>query len=190
MRKTRFTLLLAALGFATSLSATELQRAIDSDYPYLEGLFKHLHANPELSMQEFETSDRLAAELSGLGYVVTRGINKTGLEYASAARQVNLESIEMPVMHACGHDMHVTSLVGVARRMVELKDQWSGTLMLLGQPAEEALGGAKGMVADGLYERMGRPDYALALHVIAKYPAGKIAFNDGLMYSSADTVRP
>ena len=85
--------------------------------------------------------------------------------------------------------MHVTSLVGVARRMLELKEQWQGTLMLLGQPAEEALGGAKGMVADDLYERVGRPDYALALHVIAKYPAGKIAFNDRLMYSSADSIQ-
>jgi hippurate hydrolase len=83
----------------------------------------------------------------------------------------------------------MTSLVGVARQMVALKNQWSGTLMLLGQPAEEALGGARGMVKDNLYERVGRPDYALALHVIAKYPAGKIALNDGLMYSSVDTVR-
>jgi len=85
--------------------------------------------------------------------------------------------------------MHVTSLVGVARRMVELKQSWRGTLLLLGQPAEEDLGGARAMVADGLYRRVGRPDFALALHVIAKLPAGKIAFSDGLMYSSADTVR-
>jgi hippurate hydrolase len=92
-------------------------------------------------------------------------------------------------MHACGHDMHMATLVGVARRMVELKEQWQGTLLLLGQPAEEALGGARAMIADRVYERVGRPDYALALHVIAKYPAGKIAFSDGLMYSSGDTVR-
>lgn len=91
-------------------------------------------------------------------------------------------------MHACGHDMHMTSLVGVARRLVAMKSDWRGTLMLVGQPAEENGGGAKGMVADGLYRRFGRPDAALALHVIPKYPAGKIAFSDGLMYSSADTV--
>jgi hippurate hydrolase len=102
---------------------------------------------------------------------------------------VNLEGVEMPVMHACGHDMHVTTLVGVARRMVALKDRWRGTLLLVGQPAEEAIGGARAMVADGIYERVGRPDFALALHVIAKYPAGRIAFSDGLMYSSVDTVR-
>jgi hippurate hydrolase len=198
--------------------ASELQEAIAADYPYLEALFKHLHANPELSMQEFKTSDRLAKELENLGYTVSRNIGKTGLvgtlrngdgpvlliradmdglpveeksglPYASKVHQVNLEGIEMPVMHACGHDMHVTTLVGVAKRLAEAKDRWRGTLLLLGQPAEEALGGAKAMVQDDLYGRVGRPDFALALHVIAKYPAGKIAFSDGLMFSSADTVR-
>ena len=130
-------------------------------------------------MQEFKTSDRLAEELQSLGCEVTREIGKTGLvgimkngdgptvmiradmdgfpvlgktglDYASKATEVNLEDAEMPVMYACGHDMHMTTLIGVARPMVELKDQWQGALMLLGQPAEEALGGAKAMVADGL----------------------------------------
>lgn len=211
-------IVVATLTGAAPATAASLGAAVTADYPYLDALFKHLHANPELSMQEFKTSDRLALELEQLGYTLTRSIGKTGLvgtlrngdgpilliradmdglpvqegtglNYASKALQVNLEGTEMPVMHACGHDMHVTSLVGVARRMVELKDQWQGTLLLLGQPAEEAIGGALAMVADRLYERVGRPDYALALHVIAKYPAGKIAFSDGLMYSSADTVR-
>jgi amidohydrolase len=210
--------LIATALTASSVFASPLQDAIESDYPYLDSLFKYFHENPELSLQEFKTSDRLAQELEALGFTVTRNIGKTGLvgtmrngdgpilliradmdglpvlektdlDYASSVRQVNLEGIEMPVMHACGHDMHMTSLVGVARRLVEMKDQWRGTLLLLGQPAEESLGGAKGMVLDNLYERVGRPDYALALHVIAKYPAGKIAFSDGLMYSSADTVR-
>ncbi len=210
---------LVALSIAApSVGAASLDEAIAGDYPYLEKLFQHLHANPELSRQEFKTSDRLALELNEAGFSVTRNIGvtglvgtlhngdgpvlliradmdalpvleKTGLAYASNARQVNLEGKEMPVMHACGHDMHVTSLVGVARRMAELKNRWHGTLLLLGQPAEEALGGARGMVADGLYQRVGRPDFALAMHVISKYPAGKIAFSDGLMYSSADTVR-
>lgn len=199
-------------------ASSPLGDAIAADYPYLDALFKHLHAHPELSMQEAETADRLAQELEQLGYTVTRNIGKTGLvgtlrngegpvlmiradmdalpvqektglPYASTRRQVNLEGEEVPVMHACGHDMHVTTLVGVARRMVALKDQWHGTLLLVGQPAEEALGGARAMVADDLYGRVGRPDHALALHVIAKYPAGKIAFSDGLMYSSVDTVR-
>jgi hippurate hydrolase len=210
-----FGALLSAVAY--SLQAASLPQAIDADYPYLDNLFKYFHSHPELSMQEFNTSERLANELESQGFIVTRGIGRTGLvgtlvngdgpvlliradmdalpvlektdlKYASKARQVNLDGVEMPVMHACGHDMHMTSLVGVARRMADMKDRWSGTLLLLGQPAEEALGGARAMVADGLYARVGRPDFALAMHVIAKYPAGKIAFSDGLMYSSVDTV--
>jgi len=220
MNKIKLSSVVAVLAVMSSsiVLASPLEDAVAADYPYLEELFNHFHANPELSMQEAKTSDRLAAEMLALGYVVTRNIGKTGLvgimengdgptlmiradmdglpvlektglEIASRARQVNLEGEDMPVMHACGHDMHMTTLIGVARRMVELKDRWQGTLMLLGQPAEEAIGGAKAMVADGLYDRVGRPDFALALHVIARHPAGKIVFSDGLMYSSADTVR-
>ncbi|MDH5262241.1 MAG: amidohydrolase [Gammaproteobacteria bacterium] len=218
MRSTKTILVVAALALQAGAYASPLEDAIASDYPYLDGLFKHLHLNPELSLQEFKTSDRMAEEMSALGFEVTRNIGKTGLvglmrngrgptlmiradmdglpvqeksglDYSSKATQVNLEGMEMPVMHACGHDMHMTTLIGVARRMVELKDEWSGTLMLVAQPAEEAGGGALGMVADDIYGQVGRPDFALALHVIAKYPAGKIAFSDGLMYSSADSVK-
>lgn len=213
-----FYALLICMAPSFSALASPLQEAINADYPYLDSLFKYFHANPELSMREVKTAARLESELDSLGFEVTSRIGntglvatmrngdgpvlmiradmdglpvqeKTGLEYASSVRQVNVEGEEMPVMHACGHDMHMTSLVGVARRMVALKDKWRGTLLLVGQPAEEALGGARAMVADGLYDRVARPDYALALHVIAKYPEGKLAFSDGLMYSSADTVR-
>ncbi len=216
--KITFTLLLMSLAFNVQyILASPLQNAIDSDYGELEALFKYFHANPELSMQEFNTSERLAAELEAEGFSLTRGIGITGivasmengagpvvliradmdglpvlensgLPYSSTARQVNLQGVDMPVMHACGHDMHMTTLVGVAKRLAAMKDLWRGTVLLVGQPAEEAIGGAQAMVEDGLYERVGRPDYALALHVIVKYPAGKIAFSDGLMYSSADTV--
>lgn len=197
--------------------ADDLAADIATDYPRLEALFQHFHANPELSMQEFKTSERIAAELEAEGYEVTRGIAKTGLvgilrngagpvvmiradmdglpvqeksglAYASRARQVNLDGVDMPVMHACGHDMHITSLIGVARQLKARKAQWRGTVMLLAQPAEEDRDGAYSMVADNLYERVGRPDYALALHVISKYPAGKIAFAEGTMFSGADTV--
>jgi len=202
----------------SSVCASELGDAIEADYGRLDALFRHFHANPELSLQEYKTSDRLAAELEALGFEVLRNINvtglvgtmqngdgpslviradmdglpvqeKSGLEYASTVTQVNKEGIEMPVMHACGHDMHVATMIGVAKQLANNKDKWQGTVHLVGQPAEEELGGAKGMVADGLYEKIGRPDYALALHVIAKYPAGKIIISDGLVYSSADTVR-
>lgn len=197
--------------------AGDLAADIAADYPRLEALFRHLHANPELSMQEFRTSERIAVELAAEGFEVTRGIaktgvvgilrngegpvvmiradmdglpvqEKTGLAYASGVRQLNHEGVEMPVMHACGHDMHVTSLLGVARQLEARKAQWRGTLMLLAQPAEENLDGAHSMIADDLYGRVGRPDYALALHVISKYPAGKVAFTEGTMFSGADTV--
>ncbi len=217
LRSMLFATALILCAGAASAAESPLRQAIAADYAHLDALFKHLHAHPELSLQEIQTAARLATELQALGFEVHRGVGKTGvvallrngagptlliradmdalpvqektgLPYASSVRQVNLHGEQMPVMHACGHDMHVATLVGVARRMVALKDHWQGTLMLVGQPAEEALGGAKGMVADNLYPRFGRPDFALALHVIAKYPAGKIAFSDGLMYSSADTV--
>jgi hippurate hydrolase len=201
-----------------TVCASELRDAIHADYGRLDALFRHFHANPELSMQEFKTAERLGDELEALGFAVTRNINETGLvgtmkngdgpslviradmdglpvqensglEYASTVKQVNLEGIEMPVMHACGHDMHVATLIGVAKQLADNRENWRGTVHLVGQPAEESLGGAKGMVVDGLYEKIGRPDYALALHVIAKYPAGKIVVSDGLVYSSSDTVR-
>ena len=206
------------IGLAANVSAQSLDNAISADYPYLDNLFKDLHQNPELSMQEFKTSDRMAEEMTGLGFDVTRNVGntglvgvmkngagptlmiradmdglpgeeKTGFSYASQVRQINLEDLDMPVMHACGHDVHMTVLIGTARRMVDLKDEWQGTLMLVAQPAEEAEGGARAMVADNIYGRVGRPDFALALHVGAGDPAGKITFSDGLMYSSADTVR-
>lgn len=216
---TRAAVLAGAL-YAASFSAVhaaELTADIAADYARLDSLFRHFHANPELSMQEFKTSDRLAAELAAEGYEVTRGIaktglvgilrngdgpvvmiradmdalpvqEKTGLAYASRARQVNLDGVDMPVMHACGHDMHVTTLIGVARQLKSRRADWRGTVMLLGQPAEENRDGAYTMVADNLYGRVGRPDYALALHVLSKYAAGKIAFTEGTMFSGADTV--
>jgi len=196
---------------------TDLRKAINSDYPKLEALYQHFHKYPELSRQEFKTAKRLASELESLGYKVHKEIGITGLaavyengegptiliradmdalpikeasnlSFASTQTQVNLEGVEQPVMHACGHDMHITGLVGVAKQMMRLKDQWQGKLILVGQPDEEMIGGARLMVEDGLYDKVGMPDAALALHVISKYPAGKIVVNDNIMYSSADTV--
>ena len=142
----RVLLVMASTMSSFPLHAASLKQSIEADYPYLDSLFRYFHAHPELSMQEFGTSDRLAQELESQGFAVTRGINttglvgalvngegpvlliradmdalpveeKTGLEYASTVRQVNLEGTDMPVMHACGHDMNMTALVGVARRM-------------------------------------------------------------------------
>ena len=191
---------------------------IQSDYDtHLGDLFVHFHKNPELSMMEFKTAARLAQELRDAGFEVTEGVGgtgivaimrngpgpmvmmradmdglpvleKSGLSYASTATQNDWEGREVPVMHACGHDMHITSLVGTARFMAASKDAWSGTLMLIGQPAEERIIGAKIMMQDDLWGRFGKPDYALALHVSSEVPAGKIVASTSAMYSGADTV--
>ena len=113
---------------------------------------------------------------------------KTGLPYASTATQVGQDGKEYPVMHACGHDVHITSMVGTARQLAAMKDQWKGTLMFVVQPAEERVGGAKAMIEDGLYDRFGKPDAALAFHVTSMLPTGKISASEGIQYSSADSV--
>ncbi len=207
-------LLLASPGQAE----TGLSKAIANDYHgHLAELFRYFHQNPELSMLETRTAARLAKELREAGFKVTEGVGntgivamlengpgplvmmradmdglpvqeKSGLAYASTAQQKDWDGKLVYTMHACGHDVHITSLVGTARRMVALKDQWSGTLMLIGQPAEERVQGAAAMMADGLWKRFGKPDYALAFHVSSLIEAGKIIAPSGAPYSGADTV--
>lgn len=196
----------------------EVSAAVKADYDsYLDDLFVHFHANPELSFLETQTAKRMAAELRAAGLEVTEGVGgtgvvgmvrngpgpllllradmdglplpeKTGLSYASKAVQTGQDGQQYPVMHACGHDVHITSMVGTARRLMAMKDRWSGTLMFVVQPAEERVGGAKAMLEDGLYDRFGKPDYALAFHVAAALPTGRISASEGIQYSSADSV--
>lgn len=189
-------------------------RSLDAQYSRLDALYKDIHTHPELSFQESRTAAKLAAELKELGYEVTEGVGKTGivallrngpgptvmvrteldalpleektgLPYASKARQM-LRGVETPVMHACGHDIHMAAWIAVARTMLELKDQWSGTLMFVGQPAEEAGGGAKAMVADGLFTRFPKPDYGFALHV-GPGPYGYVSYKPGVINSTSDS---
>ncbi|MEL6790766.1 MAG: amidohydrolase [Pseudomonadota bacterium] len=199
-------------------SAPALRRAIAADYETNLGpLFRHFHANPELSFRETKTAARLATELEAFGFDVTTGVGKTGivavmrngqgpttliradmdglpvkensgLTYASTAMQTDIDGIEKPVMHACGHDVHITSLVGTARQLTQRKDDWAGTLILIGQPAEERISGARAMLEDGLYERFPKPDYALAFHVSADTPTGRIEMPLNTVASSSDSV--
>ncbi len=185
---------------------------------HLAALFDHFHRNPELSAVEHETARRMALELSLAGFVVTEGVGgtgvvamlengegplvmmrgdmdglpieeKSGLENASRARQVDpVTGNTVYTMHACGHDVHITSLVGTARQMAARRDEWSGTLMLLVQPAEERLLGARAMRDDGVWERFGTPDFALAFHVSSSGVAGQINVQEGSPYAGADTV--
>ena len=185
---------------------------------YLAPLFDHFHRNPELSLVEHKTAARLAKELRAAGFEVTEGVGgtgivammkngdgplvmmradmdglpveeKSGLPNASRAKQKSpITGKIVPVMHACGHDVHITALVGTARRMAALRDRWSGTLMLIGQPAEERGLGAKAMMGDGLWKRFGKPEYALAFHVWAGTEAGKINVSEGSPYAGSDAV--
>ncbi len=195
-----------------------LRDEIAKDYKAnLHELFVHFHQNPELSSLEVKTAARLAAELRALGVEVTENVGgtglvgmlrngdgpvvlvradmdglpveeKSGLDYASVAKQVNRKGDEVPVMHACGHDVHMTAMVGTARQLQANKAKWSGTVMFVGQPAEETISGAREMLQDGLYERFGVPDFALAFHVGAGEPAGKVELKGGPVYSSSDSV--
>jgi len=112
----------------------------------------------------------------------------TGLSYISTATQEDIDGVTKPVMHACGHDTHITALVGTARQMAARKDQWSGTLVLIGQPAEERISGAREMLEDGLYKRFPKPDFALAFHVSSAIPTGRVEVPLGLRASSSDSV--
>lgn len=194
------------------------------ELPALVATDKEIHAAPELSGYEKNTSALLAAKLRALGYEVTDHVGKyanskwtgygvvailkngagptvlvrsdmdalpveekTGLPYASKVRVKDDSGIDVPVMHACGHDVHVTSLIGTARVMAAMKEQWRGTLMLIGQPAEEKVGGAQAMLTDGLYARFGKPDYAIALHDGPEL-AGTVGYTPGYSLSSSTSV--
>ncbi len=206
------------LGSASLAAESALEKAVAADYKeHLGDLFDHFHRNPELSLMEHKTAARVAKELRDAGFEVTEGVGKTGvvaimkngdgpmvmmradmdglpvqeksgLDNASVAQQEDWDGNMVYTMHACGHDVHITSLVGTARRMAAMKDKWSGTLMLIGQPAEERVGGAKMMMEDNIWKRFGKPDMALAFHVAADVEAGKIVAVAGSPYSGADTV--
>jgi hippurate hydrolase len=115
-------------------------------------------------------------------------IEKTGVPYASAVKTRDRYGNEVGVMHACGHDIHMSCLIGTARTLVAHKDKWSGTLVFIGQPAEEVVAGAKAMLDDGLYKKFPKPDYALALHSDPLKPVGVIGYTDGLAMANSDTV--
>ena len=180
-------------------------------------LYKELHANPELSYQEYETSKKLASVLESIGYQVTRNVGgngvvallengdgntvmfradmdglpveeKTGASYASKNRVKNLEGEEVFTMHACGHDVHMTVLIGVAEYLYKIKDTWQGKLLLVLEPAEEVSGGARNMIKDGLFTKFPRPDFNLAFHVSASLQAGKVGYLPGWAMANVDSV--
>lgn len=207
----------AAAADTLDVAATKaaVARTLDADYPRLDALYKDLHAHPELGMMETRTAATLAKEMRAAGFEVTEGVGKTGLvamykngpgplvmvrtdldalpmeektglAYASKAKQV-WNGKETFVMHACGHDIHMASWVGAARALVALKDRWKGTLMFIGQPAEESAGGPEDMIADKLFERFGKPDMGFVLHV-GPDPAGQVSYKPGVLTSNSDSI--
>jgi hippurate hydrolase len=213
----------ACIAVCTFCSASAIAPAEDArtwagkNLDDLESLYRHLHANPELSFQEEQTAARLAEELRKLGLEVTTQVGRqgvvgllkngagptvmirtdldalpvteaTGLAYASKAVAKDRDGKDVGVMHACGHDVHITCLIGTARYLAANKEAWSGTVMFIGQPAEEIGAGASEMLKDGLFTKIRKPDFALALHVDSYMPAGKVGYRAGYILANVDSV--
>lgn len=198
-------------------SQDDIQALIDFEYPSLKELYYYFHAHPELSLYEQNTSARLAEELSKIGFEVSSNIGgfgivgiikngngptvlvrtdmdalpikeQTGLPYASTVLVKDEHGKEVGVMHACGHDVHMTVFIGTARLLTQIKERWKGTLIMIGQPAEEKGTGSQAMLNDGLFKRFPIPDYCLALHVAADLPAGKVGYCSGYSMANVDSV--
>lgn len=207
MKPLSLIVLAAALAAAPS-RADPLRDAIAADLPSLTAIYRDLHIHPELSNKETRSAAIMAAEARKLGFEVTTGVGgtgvvavmkngpgpvlllradmdalpvteETGLPYASQTRGV---------MHACGHDTHMAGWIGTARRLAALKANWSGTLVMIGQPAEEIGQGARAMLKDGLYSRFPKPGTVIAFHDSASLPAGTIGYVDGYIMANVDSV--
>jgi len=206
-----------AFAAALDVPATKarVDAILDKTYPHLDALYKDIHAHPELGFQEVNTAARLAKEMRALGFEVTEHVGKTGivaiyrngpgplvmirteldalpmeektgLPYASHDKAM-WNGKETFVDHSCGHDIHMASWVGAATALVAMKDRWSGTVMFIGQPSEETVGGAKAMLADGLFARFGKPDIGLALHD-GPSAYGEVDYQPGVHTSAADSL--
>jgi amidohydrolase len=209
-------LLLSAALYAFPQSS--FSNSVEAVLPDAHSFYLELHEHPELSGHEVHTASALATRLRAAGYDVTERVGntgvvailknetgpvimlrteldalpvdeKTGLSYASKVHATDDSGHNVPVMHACGHDLHMAALLGTAEIMAKTRDSWHGTLMLIGQPAEETIGGAEGMIRDGLFTRFPKPDVAVALHVGNELPAGMVAITPGIYNTNSDSVR-
>ena len=211
------TRILLSVCVAAACAQAQTAKEVDTVYPDAHALYLDLHQNPELSGHEIQTASKLATQLRHAGYDVTEHVGtgivailkngpgtvimlrteldalpveeKTGLPYASKVHTKNDAGQDVPVMHACGHDAHMASLLGTAEIMARSKNTWHGTLILIGQPAEETISGAKAMVEDGLFTRFPKPDVAVALHVGNDTPAGTVSITPGTYNTNADSLR-
>jgi len=194
-----------------------IDKIVDSQIQEAKATYVDLHQNPELSNMEFKTAAKMAKKLADLGFEVTKNVGgngvvgvfrngkgktimlrtdmdalpieeKTGLSFASKIITKSSDSIDLPAMHACGHDMHMTTWLGTLQTMVSLKKEWQGTIVAIAQPAEEASGGSIVMIEDGLFTRFPKPDYALAYHISAELPVGTIGFYPGAIFAGVSSV--
>lgn len=203
---------------SSALGQAPASKEVEAVYGDAHALYLDLHQNPELSSHETQTAGKLAGRLRSLGYEVTEHVGgtgivailkngagptvmlrteldalpveeKTGLPYASKVHAKDDAGHDVPVAHACGHDLHMAAILGTAAIMAHSKDTWHGTLMLIGQPAEETIAGAKGMLDDGLLKRFPRPDAAIAMHVENGIAAGQVGIVSGIYNTNADSLR-
>src|SRR5580765_4564359 len=215
---THWKILMTSLLGAVSIAQTPASKEVETVYPDAHALYLDLHEHPELSTHETQTAEKLAAHLRSAGYDVTEHVGgtgvvailkngsgptimlrteldalpveeKTGLPYASKVRTKDDAGHDVNVMHACGHDLHMASLLGTAKIMALSKNTWHGTLMLVGQPAEETISGAKAMIDDGFLTRVPKPDVGIALHVGNALPAGTVGITSGIYDANADSLR-
>ena len=195
----------------------EFKSYLEKDIPYLKNLYLDIHQNPEISLMEKETSIKLADELKKIGFDVTENFGgygivgvykngngptilyrtdmdalpmeeKTELPYASKVITKNFDGNDVGTMHSCGHDMHMTVWTGTARALVERKDDWNGTIIMIGQPAEEIGAGAAMMLKEGLFEKFPVPNYGIALHSSPTIPSGKVGFGKGYIMANTESV--
>jgi hippurate hydrolase len=217
MRRKILAAMLLASVMTNAAPAQDLRQSIARDLPDLMTIYRDLHANPELSMQETRSAARMADEARRAGFTVTTGVGgtgvvavlangpgpvlmlradmdglpveeQTGLPFASHARGNTREGLATAIMHACGHDTHMTAWVGTARRLAAMRSQWSGTLVMIAQPGEETSQGAKAMLEDGLFSRFPHPTHAIAFHDSASLPAGVIGYSVGPALANVDSV--
>lgn len=205
----------AAAALDAPAAKNRIDATLDQVYPSLDALYRDLHAHPEVGFQEVRTAKMLAAQMRKLGFEVTEGVGKTGivaiyrngpgptvmvrteldglamkektgLPYASNYQQA-IGGQPTYTMHSCGHDVHMAWWVGTARALLAMKDAWSGTLLFVGQPAEEPVTGARAMLDDGLFTRFPKPDFAFAAHV-GPLPLGAVGLKEGVATSAQDAI--
>lgn len=210
-------LILLIISLSSFEERKSIEESIKKDIPYLKSLYLDIHQNPEISLMEKETSKKLANELEKIGFEVTRNFGgygvvgifkngngptilyrtdmdalpmkeKTGLSYASQIITKNFDGNDVGTMHSCGHDMHMTVWTGTARALIERKNEWKGTIIMIGQPAEEIGAGAAMMLNEGLFEKYPIPDYGIALHSSPTIPSGKVGFGKGYTMANTESV--